>query len=116
MRQSRWQNFEEFWPFYLAEHSHPKNRLLHVVGTSIALVIFGIAIWQLSAGGILLALCCGYGAAWIGHFVIEKNRPATFKAPLYSLRADFRLWQRTLLRKPMLDPTSPDVKRSNPKD
>ena len=84
-------SFEEFFPFYLGEHSDPLNRTLHYIGTASAI---GLATWSLTVGPVwLLAflLPVGYGPAWIGHFIIEKNRPATFKHPLWSLRGDFRM-------------------------
>ena len=85
-------SFEEFWPYYLGEHSNPVCRILHFVGTTGALTLAGIAAVTLNPFLLLPALVCGYGFAWIGHFFIEKNRPATFKYPLWSLRGDFKLY------------------------
>ena len=85
-------DFESFWPFYLAQHRHPVNRWLHVVGTTVSLT--GMA-WLLVMGFwpyMGLAVVVGYAFAWAGHYGVEKNRPATFGAPLYSLRADLRMW------------------------
>ena len=88
----RYQSFRAFFPFYLKEHSHPTNRRLHFVGTSLVLAI------ALTAGisgrpALLWAMpLAGYGFAWVGHFVVEKNRPATFKYPLWSLMGDFRMY------------------------
>lgn len=80
-----------FWGFYLGEHANPVNRALHLVGTSIAAVCIVLAIvvtpWFLLAG-----LLAGYAFAWVGHFVFEKNRPATFKRPLASFASDWRMW------------------------
>lgn len=82
-------SFREFYPFYLSEHANRTSRRLHVVGTSLAviLMIYAIAngIWWL----VPLALIPGYALAWIGHFFFEHNRPATFKHPLYSFCGDF---------------------------
>ena len=91
MSQPRYNSFTEFWPYYLAEHSRPGTRLLHLVGTSIALatvvVFILIGKWWLFP----LALIPGYGAAWIGHFFIEKNKPATFQYPLWSFMGDYKM-------------------------
>jgi hypothetical protein len=91
MAQERYDSFTEFWPYYLAEHSRPGTRLLHLVGTSIALatvvVFILIGKWWLFP----LALIPGYGAAWIGHFFIEKNKPATFQYPLWSFIGDYKM-------------------------
>ena len=85
-------SFAEFWPFYLREHSKPSTRALHYAGTSL---VVGIAVFAILAGRwwLLLALpLAGYGFAWAAHFAVEKNRPATFTYPLWSLGADFRMW------------------------
>jgi hypothetical protein len=91
MSQDRYNSFTEFWPYYLAEHSKPGTRLLHLIGTSIALgtvvVFILIGKWWLFP----LALIPGYGAAWIGHFFIEKNKPATFQHPLWSFMGDYKM-------------------------
>ena len=85
-------SFAEFWPHYLREHSRPQTRALHYVGTSL---VVGLVLFALLTGRwLLLALLpvVGYLFAWIGHFGVEKNRPATFTYPLWSLAADFRMW------------------------
>ena len=91
MSQVRYNSFSEFWPHYVAEHSKPATRLLHLIGTFIALaaVVYLVAIgkWWMFP----LALIPGYGAAWIGHFFIEKNKPATFQYPLWSFMADYKM-------------------------
>jgi hypothetical protein len=87
----RIQTYREFWPFYLGEHSHPINRLLHFIGWNLGLaILFGCLAterWAQAPLGVVV----GYGFAWVGHFVVEKNRPATFKYPLWSLISDFRM-------------------------
>ena len=88
---ARIETFEEFWPFYVGEHLHPVNRALHYVGTSILFGSVAAAAVTLNPAW-LLAAPLGYGPAWIGHFFIEGNRPATFKHPAWSLRADLKMF------------------------
>ena len=84
-------SFQEFYPYYLAEHANRTSRRLHVIGTLGALLQFASAIALREPILVLTALLTGYGFAWVGHFVFEKNRPATFRYPLYSLRGDFTM-------------------------
>ena len=85
------QSFQDFWPFYLGEHRHPVSRALHYCGTTAGTLTVLLALLGKHPLLIPLALLVGYGPAWIGHFVFEKNRPASFKHPLWSLRADYRM-------------------------
>ncbi|MGX5175455.1 Mpo1-like protein [Aliikangiella sp. IMCC44653] len=90
-------SFEEFWPYYLAEHRKKKSRLLHYFGTLASCVMLIGAIITQAWHLLPVVLIVGYLPAWVGHFFIEKNRPATFKHPLWSLRGDFRMLKLALL-------------------
>jgi hypothetical protein len=85
------ETFEQFWPHYVHAHRHPANRFCHYVGTTVALGSIAAAAVTLNPGLLLVAPVVGYAAAWTGHFVFEKNRPATFEHPLWSLRGDFKM-------------------------
>jgi hypothetical protein len=85
-------SFAEFYPFYLGEHGNRTCRRLHFVGSTLALLCLATALWRGSAVYLLYGLLCGYGFAWIGHFVFEKNKPASFKRPLYSFMGDWRMY------------------------
>jgi hypothetical protein len=92
MTQPKITSFAEFWPHYLREHAKPMTRALHYAGTSL-LVAIGIV--ALVSGGywlFWLLPVAGYGFAWTAHFMVERNRPATFTYPLWSLAGDFRMW------------------------
>lgn len=84
--------FEDFWPFYVREHSHSLNRVLHFVGSSLGLICLMVALILKSLWLAMLSLVVGYAFAWFGHFFIEHNKPATFKYPLWSFRADWKMW------------------------
>ena len=87
----RLQSYEEFWPYYVSEHSKPATRALHVFGTTLVLAALAATV-LVSPWWLLVAPFAGYGPAWIAHFFVEKNRPATFTYPLWSLRGDFRMF------------------------
>lgn len=88
----RYQSFEEFWPYYVSEHTNPRCRALHYIGTTNVFVFAALAA-VLGRPLLLLAIpVAAYGCAWAGHFFIEKNRPATFTYPLWSLLADFKMY------------------------
>ena len=95
----RFQNFREFYPFYLREHSNRTSRRLHFVGSCGVLALLALAIAQGRPWLLLAALVCGYGFAWVGHFFFEKNRPATFKHPLYSFAGDWVMFKDILTGK-----------------
>lgn len=89
----RFARFEDFWPYYLSQHRHRQCQRLHVIGTSLAIVLVLGAALTRHYGLLLAAPVVGYGLAWLGHFYFEKNRPAAFEHPLWSLRGDLRmLW------------------------
>src|SRR5256714_7673623 len=91
MPAREFKSFADFWPYYLSEHSKSATRLMHVIGTisAIVLVVVVIAIgkWWLFP----LGLATGYAFAWIAHFFIEKNRPATFTYPFWSFMGDWKM-------------------------
>jgi hypothetical protein len=89
-------SFEEFWPFYVSQHRDLVNRRLHFGGTTLvfAALVAGVFV---APAGLLAAPLAGYGFAWIGHFFFERNKPATFSHPLWSLRGDFRMYRLMLL-------------------
>jgi hypothetical protein len=109
MAKKRFKTFEEFWPYYVSQHLNPINRGLHFVGVLFAFLT--MIHWVLTASApqvvflgfvtviwimlkhIGIALFGGYLFAWVGHFVFEKNKPATFQYPLWSLQGDFRMWR-----------------------
>lgn len=88
--------FQDFYPFYLGEHANRTSRRLHVVGTLGALLQIVLAVAQAQPRLLVSALITGYALAWVGHYFFEKNTPATFKHPLYSLRGDFRMAREVL--------------------
>ena len=86
-------SFAEFYPFYLSEHSNRTCRRLHFAGLTLGLVCFATAIVTANAWWVLAGLLCGYGFAWVGHFGFEKNKPASFKRPLYSFMGDWVMYK-----------------------
>ena len=85
-------SFREFWPYYLREHSRPATRAIHYAGTSLV-VLLAVGALFLGDWRLLVALpIAGYGFAWLSHAVVERNRPATFTYPAWSLAADFKMW------------------------
>ncbi len=84
--------FDQFWPYYVLEHSQRGTRLLHFAGTSLLFLLLIHAILTQSLWSMLAGVICGYAFAWIGHFCFEKNRPATFQYPFFSLIGDFKMY------------------------
>ncbi len=91
-KEKKYKSFNDFYPFYLSEHQNKTSRRLHFAGTLLVFLLF-FAAMLFHSGKLLIAIpFVGYGFAWIGHFFFEKNKPATFQYPLYSLMSDFRLF------------------------
>ena len=92
-------DFDDFWPFYMSEHTNLLNRRLHFIGTFIVhlilLYVFATADFKM----LWYVPLVGYLFAWTGHFIIEKNRPATFKHPIWSLMGDFKMFYMILFKK-----------------
>jgi len=87
-------SFAEFYPFYLSEHSQRATRRLHFAGSSLGLICLVMLVLSGNLWWLAAALVCGYSFAWFAHFAIEKNRPATFRQPLYSFMGDWKMfWQ-----------------------
>lgn len=91
MTEGRITTYRDFWPFYLSEHQDPTSRRLHYMGTTLSLAAFTLAI-VVSPWWLLAAPLAGYSFAWVGHFKFERNRPATFRYPLWSLISDYRMF------------------------
>lgn len=92
-------SFDEFYPFYLAEHSNKTCRRLHFIGSSLVLLMLGYILLTGSWVLLITLPIIGYGFAWIGHFKFEKNKPATFKYPLYSFMGDWVMFKDILIGK-----------------
>lgn len=96
MTTREFETFEQFWDFYVSEHREKGTRILHFLGTSAAMACVAGGLLTRRRWLLLLAPVVGYGPAWASHFLIEKNKPATFKYPLWSLQADLAMWWKTL--------------------
>ncbi len=92
MEPRRYATFREFYAFYLQEHSRRGTKVLHFCGTGAGLICLALALSQGRPRWIGVGLLLGYGFAWVSHFFIERNRPATFRQPFFSFIADFRLF------------------------
>jgi len=88
----QYRSFRDFYPFYLSEHGRSGTRRLHFAGTLLVLLTLTAAVltgrWML----LVLLPVFGYGFAWVAHIAVERNKPATFQYPLYSLAGDFRMF------------------------
>ena len=89
MMEKRYKSLAAFYPYYLSEHRNPTSRKLHFIGTSLFLSILVYIVFTGKWASFWISPLVGYGFAWVGHFFFEKNKPATFQYPLYSLASDF---------------------------
>jgi hypothetical protein len=96
-KEDRINTFEEFWLYYVREHSTAGCRLLHFIGSTLGIVCLVSTFITGNLWFIPLGLALGYSFAWIGHFLIEHNKPATFQYPLWSFLADWKMWRIMLL-------------------
>ena len=103
MPKERIQTYQEFYKFYLSQHNNKTCRLLHVIGTTVVLALAITALYHQMPKLWILVPIAGYGFAWVGHFFFEKNKPATFQYPLWSLKSDFKMYFDILLGKISLD-------------
>lgn len=107
MSQKKYTSFKDFYPYYLSEHRETGTRITHFIGTSLFFVFTAAAIvlgkWWL----VLIGIISAYKMAWIGHYFIEKNKPATFQYPLWSLMGDFKLYFEILVFKESLNGDDP---------
>ncbi len=93
----RRQSFENFWPIYLREHANPRTRALHVMGTMAALSCLGAFVLTRNFWWLPAAVAGGYGPAWLAHFAIEGNQPATLREPILALQGDLAMLGHALL-------------------
>ncbi|BDB23792.1 DUF962 domain-containing protein [Cupriavidus sp. P-10] len=91
-RAREFANFAAFYPYYLSEHQDRTCRRLHFIGSTVALLCLVALVVTGNAWWLLGAVVAGYAFAWAGHFGFEKNRPATFRHPLYSLMGDWVMY------------------------
>lgn len=97
--KNKFKSLKEFYPYYLKEHQNFTCRILHFIGTALLFVILAMAIILGDLRILLILPFIGYGFAWVGHFFFEKNKPATFQYPLFSLASDFLLFFDLLIQK-----------------
>lgn len=98
-QDKKFSNFSEFYPYYLSEHANLTCRRLHFIGSTLVLIVLAYAFATQNWLSLWLLPIIGYGFAWIGHFFFEKNKPATFKYPLYSLMGDWVMYKDILTRR-----------------
>ena len=83
-------SFADFWPDYVRAHSHERTRVLHAIGSVLAVVMLGLS-FAINLWFLIGVPLVGYAFAWYAHFFVEHNKPATFGHPFYSLAADYRM-------------------------
>ncbi|MFN6117642.1 MAG: Mpo1-like protein [Flavobacteriales bacterium] len=88
----RFRSLRTFYPYYLSEHQDPVCRVLHFIGTGLIVVWCSLALVTRNALWLVMIPLAGYGFAWVGHYFFERNKPATFQYPAYSLASDFLLF------------------------
>jgi len=99
MSETKFTSFKDFYPYYLSEHKLKINKILHILGSMCALMFLIFAIYLKQYKLVPVSLLIGYFFAWIGHFIFEKNKPATFKYPLYSFIGDWVMLKDIIFRK-----------------
>ena len=97
--EKKFKSFSEFYPYYLSEHGDPINRRLHFFGSLLTIIVVLFVIFTQTWIALILVPILGYGFAWIGHYFVEKNKPATFTYPLYSLMGDWVMFKDILTGK-----------------
>lgn len=90
--EKKYKSLTTFYPYYLEEHQNPTCRILHFIGTGLLFLILAASIFTGNYSWLIAIPFVGYGFAWVGHFFFEKNKPATFQYPFYSLASDFMLF------------------------
>ena len=100
---NRIKTYTEFYQFYLTEHKNKTCRILHFIGTFLVFVLAFLAVYLSESVLWFFVPVLGYGFAWVGHFFFEKNKPATFSYPLWSLLSDFKMFFDILLGKISFD-------------
>lgn len=105
----RIKTYKEFYNFYLTEHSNKTCRTLHFIGTALVFFIAFFAVYFSRSFLWIFVPLVGYGFAWVGHFYFEKNKPATFKYPLWSLASDFKMFFQILSGKISIDPSKDNL-------
>lgn len=98
-KNREYNSLKEFYPYYLTEHQNATCRTLHFVGTLLLFVLLGVSLFLANYTLLWFLPVVGYGFAWAGHFFFEKNKPATFQYPFYSLGSDFIMFWHLLTGK-----------------